>query len=620
MADSKEKLFPEFPPVDTQAWMERITADLKGADFEKKLVWKTNEGFKVQPFYREEDLSQIRIKEALPGEFPFVRGTKTDNHWLVNQEIAVNKPEIANKKALSVLIKGADSVTFVFSGQTFSSPGMEKLLEGIDPESTEINFRNCFQNSSLVLGLFINYLKAKKLDLNKVKGSLMADPFRQCLIFGKAYHAQWEDMAAGLVTQSTELPLFRVLAANPHLFNKAGSFIAQELGFGLAYGNAYMEALTDRGIEASKIADKIRFHFGVSSDYFMEIAKFRAARLLWAKIVEAYLDGKACKSAGKMKIHAFTSEWNQSVYDMYVNLLRSQTEAMSASIAGVDVLTVQAFDKAFKTPDDFSERIARNQQLLLREEAGFSDIVDPSAGSYYIENLTMALAEQAWKYFLAVQEKGGFTAALREAYIQDEVNASNQKRLGFLAQRREVLLGTNQYPNYNEAVADRIETEPASACNCADAALRPLNFSRGSSAFESLRLATEKSGKRPKVFLLTIGNLNMRLARAQFSGNFFACAGYEIIDNLGFKTIEEGLQAARAAKSDIVVLCSSDEEYAELAPEAFASLEKNKEILVIAGNPECSEELKALGITKFIHMRSNVLESLQAFNKQLNIH
>ena len=206
---------------------------------------------------------------------------------------------------------------------------------------------------------------------------------------------------------------------------------------------------------------------------------------------------------------------------------------------------------------------------------------------------------------------------MREAYIQDEVNASNQKRLGFLAQRREVLLGTNQYPNYNEAVADRIETEPTTDCNCADTALRPLNFNRGASAFESLRLATEKSGKRPKVFLLTIGNLNMRLARAQFSGNFFACAGYEIIDNLGFKTIEEGVKAARAAKADIVVLCSSDEEYIQLAPEAFAALDR--EILVIAGNPECSEDLKAQGITNFIHVRSNLLESLQAFNKQLNI-
>ena len=617
MADSNEKLFSEFPAVSTEAWMEKVNADLKGADFEKKLVWKTNEGFKVQPFYREEHLSQIRIKEALPGEFPYVRGTKTDNHWLVNQEIVVNKAQDANQKALSLLTKGVDSITFVFSGQAFTGLQMEKLLDGIDPENIEINFRNCFQNSSLVLGLFVDYLKAKKIDPNKVKGSMMADPFRQCLIFGKAYANQWDEKAARLVAQSAELPLFQVLAAHPHLFNKAGSFIAQELGFGLAYGNAYLEALTEQGLEAGKIATKIRFHFGVSSDYFMEIAKFRAARLLWAKIVQAYLDGKACKTASKMKVHAFTSEWNQSIYDMYVNLLRSQTEAMSASIAGVDVLTVQAFDKAFKTPDDFSERIARNQQLLLREEAGFSDIVDPSAGSYYIENLTMALAGQAWKYFLAVQEKGGFTAALREAYIQDEVNASNQKRLGFLAQRREVLLGTNQYPNYNEAVADRIETEPTTDCNCADTALRPLNFNRGASAFESLRLATEKSGKRPKVFLLTIGNLNMRLARAQFSGNFFACAGYEIIDNLGFKTIEEGVKAARAAKADIVVLCSSDEEYIQLAPEAFAALDR--EILVIAGNPECSEDLKAQGITNFIHVRSNLLESLQAFNKQLNI-
>jgi len=324
-----------------------------------------------------------------------------------------------------------------------------------------------------------------------------------------------------------------------------------------------------------------------------------------------------------MNVHAITSEWNQSVYDAYVNLLRSQTETMSASIAGVDSITVTPFDKAYQVSDDFSERISRNQQLLLKEEAHFDKVVDASAGSYYIENLTASIAEQAWKIFLSVNEKGGFYAALKEGFIQNEVNASNEKRLAAISSRREILLGTNQFPNFNEFSLEKVEAgkkeTQCCSCNTEKGNLTTLRFDRGSSAFDTLRLATEQSGKRPKVFMLTIGHLNMRLARAQFSGNFFGCAGYELIDNLGFETPEEGVAAAFAAKADIIVICSSDEEYAELAPKTFEAI-GGKVLFVVAGAPACTEDLKAIGITNFINVRTNVLQTLQGFNKQLGIN
>jgi methylmalonyl-CoA mutase len=334
--------------------------------------------------------------------------------------------------------------------------------------------------------------------------------------------------------------------------------------------------------------------------------------------VNAYLAEGDCKSAAKMRIHASTSEFNQSVYDAYVNLLRSQTEAMSASIAGVDSMTVVPFDAAYQKSDDFSERIARNQQLLLKEESHLDQIVDASAGSYYIENLTTALAEEAWKIFLAVDEKGGFLAAIREGFVQAEVNASNKKRLGDISSRREILLGTNQYPNNNEFAKDKVTEK--SGCCCSDkGSLATLSCDRGSSAFDALRLATEKSGKRPKAFMLTIGLLSMRLARAQFSGNFFGCAGYETIDNLGFESAEAGVKAAREAGADLIILCSSDDEYTEFAPATKAAIGTGKEILVVAGAPATMDELKAQGITNFINVRSNVLQTLQDFNKQLGI-
>ena len=416
------------------------------------------------------------------------------------------------------------------------------------------------------------------------------------------------------------LPNYRVLAVNAFLFNNAGAYISQELGYALAWGNELMAKLTEAGFTADEVAKKIKFNFGISSNYFMEIAKLRAARWLWAEIVAAYKP--ACECACKMVAHAQTSEWNMTVYDAHVNLLRSQTEAMSAALAGVDSITVRPFDKIYQTPDDFSERIARNQQLLLKEECHLDKVVDPSAGSYYVEVLTNSLADVAWKLFLEVEEKGGFSVAVNAGEIQNAVNASNVARKKAVATRREILLGSNQYPNFTEVAADKIQEKGSCCCgggHCGEATIPALDFSRGASEFEALRMTTEKSGKTPKVFMLTIGNLAMRLARSQFSANFFACAGYKIIDNLGFDTVEAGVEAAVEAGAEIVVLCSSDDEYAELAPAAYKALAGRAEF-VVAGMPACMEDLKAVGIDQYVNVKSNVLETLKAFNVKLGIN
>jgi methylmalonyl-CoA mutase len=320
-----------------------------------------------------------------------------------------------------------------------------------------------------------------------------------------------------------------------------------------------------------------------------------------------------------MNIHAITSRFNQSLFDPYVNLLRTQTEAMSATIGAVDSLTVLPFDSTFETPTEFAERIAVNQQLLLKEESHFDKITDPSSGSYYIESLTNSLAAQAWKLFLETEETG-FYEALKAGTVQDSINASAEERFKALANRREILLGTNQYPNFTEKSPLNPPQGDLAACDCYkgdDTPLKKLNTCTLATSFNELRLMTERSGKTPKVFMLTIGNLAFRLARSQFSSNFFACAGYDIIDNLGFNTVEEGVKAARAKDADIVVLCSSDDEYVTLAPEAFDLLKHGKELFVVAGAPACMDELKAKGIEYFINVRSNVLQVLQMFNDKL---
>lgn len=621
MADSKEKLFSDFSPVTTEQWMEKVTADLKGADFEKKLVWKTNEGFKVKPFYRKEDLEGLKTTDALPGEFPYLRGNKKDNNeWLVRQEIRVDDVKDANAKALDILNKGIDSLSFHVKAKELNAAYLEMLLEGICAECVELNFSTCQGHVVDLANLLVEYFQKKGYDLNKLHGSINFDYLNKMLAKGKE-KGSLVDTAKALIAATAALPEYRVINVNALTLNNAGAYIYQELGYALAWGNEYMNQLTEAGIPAATVAKKIKFNFGISSNYFLEIAKFRAGRMLWADIVNSYLAEGDCKCAAQMKIHAETSSFNLTVFDSYVNLLRTQTEAMSAALAGVDSMTVVPFDKAYETPNDFSERLARNQQLLLKEESHFDKVIDPAAGSYYIENLTVSIAKQAWDLFLAVEDEGGFYAAVKAGKVQGAVNASNKARHEAVAKRKEILLGTNQYPNFTELAGEKRPLEAVCCCggghhDTCEKDVPSLNFNRAASEFEALRLQTETSGKRPKAFMLTIGNLAMRQARAQFSCNFLACAGYEVVDNLGFSTVEEGVEAAVAAKADIVVLCSSDDEYAEYAVPAFKAL-NGRAMFIVAGAPACMDELKAAGIENFIHVRVNVLETLKEYNAKL---
>lgn len=616
MAEKKEKLFDQFPPVSTEEWRTKVEADLKGVPFDKKLVWRTNEGFNLQPMYRAEDIADLTTTDSLPGEYPFVRGTKCDNDWLTRQDIIADSPEQANKIALDVLGKGVTSLGFKIKEPSVAE--ISTLLEGIDTAQFEINFTCCPRKALDLTKALCEYLQSKGT-ATEFKGSIDFNPYRPALRHGKAFGADIASLAKEIVEAAANVPGLKVLAVDSDMLSNAGAYIYQELGYALAWGAEWLSMLTDAGMKVDQIAKRVKFNMGVSSNYFMELAKFRAARMLWAKIVKQY--EPECLCACKMAVHANTSTFNQTIYDAHVNLLRSQTEAMSAALAGVDSITVTPFDTPYKTPDDFSERIARNQQFLLKEESHLDKVVDPAGGSYYVEHLTVAIAEQAWKLFLDVEANGGFLACVNDGKIQAAVTESSEKRHSDVARRKEILLGTNQYPNINEMAADKIAV---SGCKCGcnhneetcEANVAALPKTRAASDFEALRLATEAASNRPKVFMLTIGNLAMRLARAQFSTNFFGCAGYEIIDNLGFDTVENGIDAAIERKADVVVLCSSDDEYAELAPKAFAYLNGRAEF-VVAGAPACMEELKAVGIKDFVHVRCNVLDTLRDFNSRL---
>jgi methylmalonyl-CoA mutase len=615
------KLFDKFPPVKTNEWMDKIHTDLKGADFKKKLVWKTDEGFEVNPFYREDDISDLLYINTLPGEFPYLRGTKVKNNsWFVRQNIEVTDYSSANSKALCILMKGVDSLGFIIADpETVNENNFKTLLKDIHIEIIEINFL-CNGKAKEILDVLIKITKERGLDPERIRGAVEADPIGRLLMNGTLCIPVEKgfDYLASLTELSSELPDFCSIHMNLANLTNSGADLVQQLAFGLSMGSEYIVQLTERDISARTAASKIRFSFGVGSSYFAEIARIRAARLLWSVVTRAYKPLN--EEPVKMNIHCETSKWNKTVYDPYVNMLRTQTEAMSAILGGTDSLTVDPFDTVFKNPDEFSERIARNQQLILKEEAYFDKVVDPAAGSYYVENLTSLITESAWKLFIDIEDKGGFLECIKTGYIQKMISDSAAKRRNDVARRNRILLGTNQYPNKEESVSSLVDAnrlfdkKPVESDLFAD----PIVPFRGSEAYDRIRIAVDKGDKRPVIFILPIGNQVMQKARSNFSSNFFGCAGYHVISNNGFDTIDEAVSPILKAEPDIIVICSSDEEYLGFAPDIYNRF-KDLSIIVVAGNPSCSEDLRAIGLTDFIHVKSDVTETLEGFNTRLGI-
>ncbi len=452
---SQTKLFDQFPPVTTKEWMDKITADLKGADFSKKLVWKTNEGFDVRPFYRREDIPAIGTGAI----------RKTCN-WLVRQDITVTDYMAANRKALSILMKGIDSLGFIIHDpESVNEENFKILLDGINPECVELNFRSAGKAKEIVT-LLAKISESNGFDLLKITGAIEADPLGRLMINGTLCIPVEAglDYLASLTAAAKILPQYRNIQVNGLNFANSGSDVVQELGYSMAMAAEYLARLTERGLDPEEVAKRIRFSFGAGSVYFMEIAKLRAARILWKTIANGYQS--AAKNPWRMEIHSTTGKWNMTVYDPYVNMLRTQTAAMSAILGGTDSLTVTPFDSAFRDAGEFSERIARNQQLILKEEAYFDKVADPSSGSYYIENLTALVAEHSWKLFLEIEENGGFLSALRSGFIQKKISETASKRKNDIARRKEILTGTNQYPQPHERVAAETETafSPGESC------------------------------------------------------------------------------------------------------------------------------------------------------------
>jgi len=590
-----KKLFNDFPKISKQEWEDIINKDLKGASYEKKLVWKTIEGLSFNPYYTAEDLKNLDFLNNLK------EGKFQSNNWLVVQDIIVKRASEANLKAIKLLSKGVDVINFVFpkdSERNRNEKAISKLINGIDLEKTQINFTAEDDVESLVymLGDILNE------QIKDVKGAISFDPIGNYAFTGKL-----EETALFFPFNFSKHAVnYEIVKINATKFANAGASTVQQLAIAISIATEYVDFATENSFKIDNIAKNISFEYGIGSSYFIEIAKFRAARHLWNKIIEAYKPTNS--DSTKTKIHAVTSRSNKTIYDPHVNMLRTTTEAMSAIIGGVDSLKIEPFDAVFSEPTEFSERIARNQQIILKEEAYLDKVIDISAGSYYVENLTSSLIEAAWKLFLEIEENGGFTKATQKGFISKIIKETTQKRDLLIATGRQTILGTNQYPNQEEK---NNTTKTTSNIRQTSGEFELLKNYRGAEAFENLRQTTEKNDKQPKVFMLTYGNQVMRKARADFSENFFAIAGFEIINNIGFETIEQGINESINQNADIIVLCSSDDSYLEMA-EAIKKSNLNK-IIVVAGYPKNIDEIKQLGIENFIHAKSNILEELSKF-------
>ncbi|EMY78631.1 putative methylmalonyl-CoA mutase, small subunit [Leptospira weilii serovar Ranarum str. ICFT] len=625
MAD--QKLFTDFPPVTRETWIALIQKDLKGADFEKRLVWETAEGFKIQPVYTKDDIGDKQwLTSNLPGTFPFARSTrKLVQDWSVRQDFDSPTISEANRLAKDAAANGVTAIGFILENKTSSQRGvpvhsakdLEALIAGLPFDQVTLHFVAEERSPEI-----FSWLPKGKV----LVGGLGYDPFRILLKHGRSGKHSISALSEILKTLAASWPHYRGLSVSSSTFRDAGSTISEELGFTLAAACEYVQQLKTTGMSVDTIASQLMFEFSIGPDYFLEIAKFRAARILWAEILKEFSPKE------ESSLHAFlcaqTCRYNYSAYDPNVNMLRATTEAMSAAIGGCEVISLAPYDSILKTSDSFSLRIARNIQLLMKHESHVDKVVDPSAGSYYLESLTDSITKKAWEIFCEIESAGGFLEAVQKGIIQTKIAESRKKKEENLANRKEILLGTNQYPNGEDRVPELNRNQTLGDIESVSGEItceKILEF-RAGAEIEEIRLKTEafakKSGKTPTVLLLPMGDLKMKKARAIFSQNFLACAGYRVIDPGSYATSEEALQGLKETAADIVVFCSSDEEVAGFVDSTFEVLKKQNHRLVgiVAGNPtEQIDSLKTKGIEFFIHVKSQHLETLKSVQKRLGI-
>ena len=664
----------EFPNPTYADWKKAAEEALKGAPFDKKLITQTPEGIELQPIYIREDL---HLSEEWPGLAPFTRGSTAagfkSNSWLIAQELPYGTASEFNAALKSDLMRGQNATAILPDTAT---------RHGLDPDeasagdvgrcglslATRADGNEALAGIDLHAAPVLIFTGATGLPLAGLissvagekgfSGSVLADPLTEWArdgVLPLPLSDAYSELAA--LTKWGAEKNIRTVGIQANLWADAGGNAVEELAFGLATGAAYFRALGDAGLDADSVAPRFVMALSMGSNLFMQIAKLRAARLLWSQITEAF----GCEPS-PLFIHARSSIFNKSVLDPHTNMLRATSEAFAAVIGGADSLHVAAFDEPIRTPDEISRRIARNVHVVLAEECGFSEVADAAGGSWYVESLTRELAAKAWALFQEVEKLGGMAPALVAGFPQQTIEKSASARLSAVSKRREAVLGVNLFPNPNETplphgtarpVANRhaelaaarhgLYPIPASVEAVAEAfssgatigevsealprtgattqTIARVRVVRAAQGYEALRASSRKAP--PVVWLAKFGPPKQSKARADFASGFFATAGYDVRQNpAGAKTPEDALALALAAAPSIVVLCSSDETYPEIVPAFVPTLKAkcpNVKVILAGFPPDQIEAHKAAGVDDFIHLKVDCLAFLSNLNRELGL-
>jgi methylmalonyl-CoA mutase len=667
-----------FPPPTYEEWKQEVEKSLKGKPIEK-LYSTTYENLHIKPIYTREDLESLEHIEQYPGFPRYVRGTEVNGYirepWAVSQEISASSPKEWNEIVKHDLARGQTEIHFVLDKIGFpitSLNDLEEMFSGISLQdySLRVDAGECSLSFFTWLAA---YLEKQQVPLGALRGTIGMDPLASLVEKGQlpsSLTILYDVMADVTVWAKEHMPNVKTIIVHSEPYHNGGANAVQELAFSFATAVEYLNECLNRNLTIDEAAQRIHFSFAVGSNFFMEIAKLRAARLVWANIVQAF-DGN--EESQKMAIHARTSYFTKTIYDPYVNMLRATTEAFAATVGGANSLHVSPFDEPIHPADEFSRRIARNVQLILKEEAHIDKVIDPAGGSYYVESLTAQLAEEAWKLFQQIEAKGGMTKALEEGFVQAEVEKVAELRKNNVKMRKEKIVGTNFYANLAEPPVQRTEehqhvkASSEESLNEENLAQLKAGFSekqfmqtaismvsrrataqeitkaleengpsiriqsitqwRLAEPFERLRKASEahlqKHGNRPTVHLINLGPIAHHKARADFITGFFEAGGFEVVKNDGYMSAEEAIEGALLAQGTHYIICGKDESYNDAVPTIAEELKKaNPQLkLYVAGKqaPEIEETFVQAGIDGFIHIGSNCYETLVAFMKEMGV-
>ncbi|GAA5028773.1 methylmalonyl-CoA mutase [Marivirga lumbricoides] len=596
---SKVNPFVDFKESKAAEWKEIIEKGLKGKDF-NSLITDTPEGIPILPFYTPEEQSEPLISNPFQSENPGL----SPRYWINQFKIIVTDEKAANSEALEALNKGADGIIFNIDKKT---PDLNLLLENIQPEFCAISFESTKAQFNLIKDYF-HFLKTKKHNAQNINGAYFYDILvSRDIGVDTDIEKSYKELAS-VISLNKEFPHFKSFHIDACLYHNAGANIVHELSFTLSKFTEYLDVLTELQLDTSSIFNATSFSFAFGRHYFFEIAKIKAFKLSVLKIMSAY---EHEGSANEIIIHAQTSKRSKSVLDFNVNLLRNSTEAMSAILAGCNSLWVEPHDASLGKSKETFKRIALNVSSILKEEAYLDKIVDPTSGTYYLDNILNTLEQKAWTQFLELENKGSYSALFKDGYVKEKINADEQAMAKAVAERKEIFIGANTFQLIGEEypVMEQ-EADP-------NKYLQPI---RATHYIEKLRARTEKHVKekgqsgRPMATIILLNTDPVAKAKSDFSYSFLGIAGIGIQDETILKSEDDLKENLQNCSSDLVVVCYKDR------PENLAeSIANCSAKVLIAGMESDEEQLKAKGIYGCIHRKSPTLEFLNQLLTDLGI-